>query len=501
MYSIIPIPENIKAKEGCFVVEKSSQLEQLVTYVQDTTIAPEGYCLEVSESCITVKHSNEAGAFYALQTLLQLSKAHTNDSNLSIPACKIIDKPRFSHRGFMLDEARHFWGKAKVKQTLDMMAYLKMNIFHWHLTEDQGWRIEIKKYPLLTQKGNIRNSTQLNLVGYNSGKEKRDNVPYGKDCFYTQDDIKEIVAYAKDRHIEVIPEIDMPGHLVAAIACYPYLSCEQKPIDVCNRWGVMDTIGCVGRDDIFKFVYDIIDELVELFPSKYFHIGGDEVPKTKWKSCPNCQKRIKELGLKDENQLQGYFNNQVQNYLQSKGKHMIGWNEILEASTLTDNAIVQWWTGNANRNGVTKWLEKGNNIIMSNVAYVYADHFYAMKDLKKLYSLDLKTVGLDEKYENKVFGFEMPLWTEYIRDTEKFDFNTYPRMQALAEIAWAKKSNRDFANFEARLSYHNEIMQKMGINYAPKTSYTYDGIGGFFKRLNTTKHWITDSYFELNNKK
>ncbi len=501
MHSIIPIPKIFEQKQGELVVASVAELDNAITYCQDSNLSGESYCIEVTSTGIIVTHCDSAGTFYAKQTLLQLAKTHINQTQLTIPACKIVDEPRFKHRGFMLDEARHFWGKDKVKQTLDIMASLKMNIFHWHLTEDQGWRIEIKKYPLLTQKGSIRNSTQLNLIGYNRGKEKRDNKPYGEGCFYTQQDIKEIVAYAKDRHIEVIPEIDMPGHLVAAIASYPYLSCEQKPIEVCNRWGVMDTIGCVGRDEIFAFVYDIIDELTELFPSKYFHIGGDEVPKTGWKRCPNCQKKIKELGIANENQLQGYFNNKVQNYLQTKGKCMIGWNEILEASNLSNNTIVQWWMGASEKNGVAKWLNKGNNIIMANHAYVYADHFYAMKDLKKLYSLDLQTVGLDEKYEDRVLGFEMPLWTEYIRDTAKFDFNTYPRMQALAEIAWAQKDNRDFASFEARLAYHNKIMQKMGVNYAPKSSYTYDGFCGFFRRINTTRHWISDSYYEVNNKK
>lgn len=469
-----------------------------VLFIKDKTLAEEEYRICVKESGIEIIAATEKGAFYGVESLRQAAGLDYNVSGqYSVPYMEIKDKPRFGYRGFMLDEARHFFGKEHVKNTLDMMALLKLNYFHWHLTDDQGWRIEIKKYPELTAKGTVRKNTQIGLKGYAAFKEKHDDKPYGEGLFYTQEDIKEIVAYAQALHIEIIPEIDMPGHLISAITCYPELSCFNEKIDVSNRWGVMDTIGCCGKPQIYEFTKNVIDEISELFPCRYFHIGGDEVPKNKWKVCPDCQKKIKELGLKNEEELQGYFNNEILDYLKKKGKSMIGWNEILRASVLSDDTIVQWWTGNHRLNGVYDWLKKGNKVVLTNHPYVYLDHFYSMKDLKKTYSLDLDTLGLPEEMEKSILGIEAPQWTEYIRDKQKFDFNTYPRMQALSEICWSAKENKDFASFEKRLESFMKILDSLNIGYAKREVYLCRGLKALPRLLRCHKEWQEDPNAEM----
>lgn len=273
----------------------------------DDSLKKDEYILNVNENKINIKSSTESGVFYYLQTIKQIIQV--KDKAVTIPCCNIHDYPRFEWRGFMLDESRHFFGKEFVKQTLDMMALNKMNVFHWHLTDDQGWRIEIKKYPLLTSKGSIRKATPLSIESINDETLPWDKSEYGKGLYYTQKDISEIVSYAKERFIEIVPEIDMPGHLSAAIACYPELSCSGEKIDVAHKFGILENIACCGKDNIYQFAYDVIDELEQLFPFKYIHIGGDEVPKNKWKECPLCQKKIHENNLENEENLQGYFNN------------------------------------------------------------------------------------------------------------------------------------------------------------------------------------------------
>lgn len=471
---------NIFAKSGVEATVISGEGD--INFVVDETIASEGYFLEVTESAITIKASDEAGAFYALQTLRQLCEVDTLSGveSIEIPCCVIEDKPRFKRRAFMLDVARHYSTMDTIKECLNMMALNKLNVFHWHLTDDQGWRVEIKKYPLLTEKGAARKATQL-------AGGKMEEKAYGDGLFYTQEQVKEIVAYAKDLHIEVLPEVDMPGHLVAAINCYPELSCEGKQIDVSTHWGILDDIGCAGGDKLMPFVKDVIDELVELFPYGYFHIGGDEVPKKKWKTCPKCQAKIKELGLKNEEDLQGWFNNQILQYLKTKNKAMIGWNEILKATELSDETIIQWWIHSAKKSGVDKWVAKGNKIIMTPEPYLYMDHCYDMKDLKKYYSVDLDTMNLDSKYENQVLGIEAPLWTEYVRCKEKLQFNIYPRMQALGEINWTSKENKNFADFENRLPLQMKIMDCLNIKYANRDAYL---VRGFKNWSRASKAWL-----------
>lgn len=456
-------------------------------FCEDASLEKEEYRLTVTETGVTVTASMEAGAFYAVQTLRQIGRFDL-DKNAEIPCCEIADKPRFAYRGFMMDEARHFFGMEHVKQTLRMMAMLKMNRFHWHLTDDQGWRIEIKQYPELTKIGAVRQSTQLTP----NPKGPREHKPYGEGLFYTQEQIKEIVAYAAKLHIEIIPEVDMPGHLTAAIACYPELSCFRENVVTGEDWGIIETIGCAGREELYTFAKNVIDEISGLFPGGYFHIGGDEAPKAKWKKCPACQAKIKTLGLKNEDALQGYFTTEMLRYLKTKNKALVGWNEILESANLDDDTIVQWWVGDGRKNGVNDWLEKGNRVILSHCDTEYMDYFYSMKPLDGTYNFDLERMGLDSRYEPQVLGIEAPMWAEYARSIAKFEFNVYPRMQALAESAWTPKTQKNFEDFRVRLQEFLKVLDHYGIGYANEEASLCTGADGKRRKLTKDSDWKED---------
>ena len=497
MINIIPKPLQLKKKQGSFLLDKdvviSGKFPKTQEYLNDLLdeylgfrlnsdrlgnikfvlnkeFKEEEYELNITPSQIKITASSEVGAFYAIQSLRQVALLDTlkGEASVKIPALFIHDEPRFAYRGFMLDCSRHFSSVAMIKRQLNMMALFKLNRFHWHFTDDQGWRIEIKKYPKLAEVGSIREKVALNLVGYYEGKEPYDNHEYGRGKYYTQEDAKEIVDYASRLHITVVPEIEMPGHLVAAIASYPEISCKGEATKVWSRYGVSKTIGCCGGEELYKFIYDIIDELVEIFPGPYFHIGGDEVPKDAWKVCPKCQAKIKELGLKCENDLQGYFNNQVLAYLNKKGKTMVAWNEAIEASNLDGNTLIQYWIGDLKENGVLDWLDKGNNIVISSHDHLYMNHLYSQKDLPTFYSVDLDLLGIDAKYEKQIKGIEAPVWTEYIRNRRKMEFNLYPRLMAISEINWTKKELKDYNDFEKRVINFGPMLDAHDIIYPPK---------------------------------
>lgn len=483
-----------KAKELLSTIT-SNKASKLI-FLLDDKITSEGYKIACAGDTITVTASTEKGAYYALMTLSQLSE----DKN-TIPAVQIEDAPKYAYRGFMLDVARHFFTVDKVKELIDNMSKLKFNYFHWHLSEDQGWRVEIKKYPKLTEQGSIRKSTPITLKGYNHkdpslSKIERDDTEYGRGMFYTQVQLKEVVAYAKERHVEVYPEIDMPGHLVAAISCYPNLSCSGNQMDVSTNWGVMDDIGCCGKEDIYTFTKNIIDELVEIFDCKYFHIGGDEVPKTKWKKCPSCQAKIKELGLKDENALQGHFNKVISEYLKTKGKTMIGWNEVLEADNLGTDIVVQWWTttnlGHAHEHA---FMGKGGKVILSMCPLCYMDHAFAMRPLSKTYTMTAKTMRVKDK--SSILGVEAPQWTEYIRDVEKLDFNTYARLATMSEVAWTSDELMNYHDFENRLENLRGYFAKRRIRLAPKFYYQGKSCFAIGRVATGNAKWRENSYFEL----
>ena len=333
-------------------------------------LGKEGYHLLVSPQSVILEAPTPTGVFYALQTLRQLLPAsierrqHIPGESWRIAAVEIHDWPRFSWRGFMLDEGRHFQGKETVLQTLELMALHKLSVFHWHLTEDQGWRIQINAYPRLTEVGSVRAGTSRSFAG------KHDGIPHGG--FYTQEDIRQIVAYAAARHITIVPEIELPGHSLAALAAYPELSCTGGPFEVATHFGVYADIYCAGKETVFTFLQNVLDEMLDLFPSSYIHIGGDEAPKKRWKACSDCQKRMQEQGLKDEHTLQVYFTNRILAYLARRGRHAVGWNQILDAGLAAD-AVVQYWLGNRKRL-LQAIQDEQRKEVMSTYLEAYLDH-------------------------------------------------------------------------------------------------------------------------------
>ena len=409
--------------------------------------------------------NNPQGFFYAVQTLRQILKKN-NKQHLEIPVSSIKDYPRFAYRGMHLDVCRHFFPISYVKKYIDYLAYYKLNTFHWHLTDDQGWRIEIKKYPLLTQIGGYRNGT---IIGRYPGKGN-DSIRYGG--YYTQQQIKEIVQYAAERYITVIPEIEMPGHASAAIAAYPQLSCfpnENTEIDsttawagsrtgkqVQQTWGVFNDV-FAPTDYTFNFIENVLDEVMPLFPSTYIHIGGDECPKENWKRSPFCQQLIKEKNLKDEHGLQSYFIQRIEKYVNSKGKKIIGWDEILEGG-LAPNATVMSWRG---EEGGIAAAKENHDVIMTPGSHCYFDHSQSSNEdsvtigsylpLEKVYAYEPVPAVLTDKEATHILGAQANVWTEYIANEKKLEYMIFPRMAALAEVLWSKKENRKWKDFERRL--------------------------------------------------
>ena len=427
-----------------------------------TTLGTEGYRLEVQPGQVRVEAPTTTGIFYGIQSLRQLlppqiEQRRPVSADWSIPCLTITDQPRFPWRGFMLDEGRHFQGKATVLLTLDLMALQKLNILHWHLTEDQGWRIEIKKYPRLTEVGAWRTGTSAGFTN-----AAFDGIPHGG--FYTQTEIREIVAYAAERHITVVPEIELPGHSTAALAAYPGLSCTGGPFEVATYFGVHPNIFCAGKEATFTFLQDVLDEVMDLFPSPFIHIGGDEAPKRNWKACPDCQKRLRSTGVKDEHALQTWFTNRIVAYLESKGRRSIGWNEILQDG-LTESAVVQYWVGgrrkliNAIRNG-------GRAAIMSTWRDTYLDHDYKLMPLSRAYNYEPIPRELKNLHPHSVLGPEFPLWTEWVPNRSRFDYQAYPRLTAMAETGWTPKERKDLAGFRLRLDKFLLRLDIFGVKYA-----------------------------------
>lgn len=471
----------------------------------DKSLEEESYTMKCDGENLIVTSSDSAGAFYAIQSLRLLLETDivSNAVHLEMPKVEIFDCPRYHWRSIMIDESRHFFGKDYIKKTLEIMALHKLNTLHWHLTDDQGWRIEIKAYPLLTEIGSKRKDS--NIHGWNS----TDLEGKPRSGFYTQEDIKEIVEYAAKCHIQIIPEIDMPAHFDAAFAAYPYLACREVKIDV--PWFFGNKIprtehldgynrsACMGKETTYEFIYKVIDEVTELFPAPYFHIGGDEAPKAEWKKCPKCQAVIKENNLKDEEGLQGYFNNKISEYLKSKGKRLIGWNEVLKAGNLDNSVIAQYWTYQKDKN-VNNALKNGGNVIVSKHQKLYFDMSYNQYPLLDTYMFDPTASLIPKEYSSQIFGVEGTMWTEWIGTEEKFELHLYPRMEALCEVAWDKtliKNKKDFMN---RVDDFHKILDKFDINYAVDLVANPKGL---IKRGKERKIWYKsdqDRELELNRK-
>jgi hexosaminidase len=434
----------------------------------------EGYLLTVTPKKIVIRAKSAAGLFYGVQTLRQLLPVEVESPSLveglvlTVPACEIKDEPRFSYRGMHLDVGRHMFPIGYIKRYIDMIALHKMNRFHWHLTEDQGWRIEIKKYPKLTEVGSFRKET---LVGHGRERPFRyDGKPYGG--FYTQDEVKEIIEYAASKFVTVVPEIEMPGHAMAALASYPGLGCTGGPYEVQTRWGVFDDVYCAGKEETFKFLEDVLSEVIDLFPSEYIHIGGDECPKTRWEKCPLCQKRIKDEGLKDEHELQSYFIKRIEEFVRSKGRRIIGWDEILEGG-LAPEATVMSWRGTT---GGIAAARQNHDVIMTPYTYVYLDYYQCEPEgeplaiggylpLEKVYSYNPMPDELTADEQKHILGVQGNLWSEYLSTPEQMEYMAYPRMFAISEIGWAPERLKDFEDFLARLNILKKRYDAIGINY------------------------------------
>lgn len=405
------------------------------------------------------------------------TKKPCDGGDWTLPYTRIEDYPRFAYRGLHLDVARHFFNVDQVKKYLDIMAIHKLNTFHWHLTDDQGWRIEIKKYPLLTEVGSIRKET---LKGHFRRSKEFDGTPYGEGMWYTQDQIKEVVAYAASKGITVIPEIDLPGHMVAALAAYPELGCTGGPYEVWRTWGITKDVLCVGKESTIEFLENVLSEVCELFPSEYIHIGGDECPKDKWKECPHCQAKIKELCLvgnekySAEYYLQSYITRQMEEFLATKGKKIIGWDEILEGE-ISKNVTVMSWRGN--EHGLEA-IKRGHDVIMVNKGSLYFD-YCQIKDsskepltigghvsVEKVYSYEPYTDEMTDAEKARILGIQANMWTEYITSNDYLEYMILPRLSALSEIQWCSPTGKDYGRFLEKMGAMVRIYEALGYNYA-----------------------------------
>ncbi|MDB6020350.1 MAG: exo 1 [Pedosphaera sp.] len=510
---IVPLPEKMERHEGSFKVKAGSRIfvdaaagetgEYLAMQLRKSTgyglavstslpktlptgsillttkdakseLGDEGYELSVTPASAIIRAKDSAGLFYGVQTLLQLlppevfAAKKAAGAKWEIPCVQIEDQPRFKWRGMMLDVGRHFFDKEEVKQILDGMALHKLNRFHWHLVDDQGWRIEIKKYPRLTEMGAWRKATGFGL-------DPKASTAYGPDGryggYYTQADIREVVAYAAARHIAIVPEIEMPGHASAALKAYPQLSCTGGPFTTDLPGGVFNGVFCAGNDEAFAFIQDVLTEVFQLFPGQDIHVGGDEVLIDNWKHCAKCQARIQQEGLKGPQELESYFIRRVEKFVNANGRNLVGWSEIREGG-LAQNAIVMDWVG-----GATEAASAGHDVVMSPLADCYFDH-YQSKDLStephaiggylplsQVYAFEPMPEKLEPQYRVHILGAQANVWTEYMPSLKHVEYMVFPRLCALSEVVWSPKNSRDWNGFNQRLEIDCRRLDQLGINY------------------------------------
>ncbi|MDT0555677.1 beta-N-acetylhexosaminidase [Patiriisocius hiemis] len=473
---------NTFLSNGAGIELEATSENSTIVFKKDSLIVSEGYSLSVSKEGIEINSSDASGAFYAVQSLRQLLPPDLEQINLlpkksiKIPVVKITDAPKFKYRGMHLDVSRHFFPKEFIKQYISHLSMLKMNTFHWHLTDDQGWRIEIKKHPRLTQHAAYRDST---LIGhYNDIPQHYKKERYGG--FYTQEDIKEIVTYAAQLNITIIPEIEMPGHAQAAVSAYPELGCTGNQVPVASKWGVFENIYCPNQKTM-TFLKDVLTETMELFPSEYIHIGGDEAPKKQWKNCAHCQQLIKKHNLKDEAGLQSWFIKEIETFVNSKGKKIIGWDEILEGG-LAPNATVMSWRGTE---GAVTAAKQGNDVILTPTSHAYFDYYQddsyeeplaigGFLPLKKVYSFNPIPHELSKEEATHVLGAQGNIWTEYMPTTDQVEYMLFPRVLAMSEVVWSgptKNVEKDYPNFLARVESFIQRLDVLHVNYA---NHLYD---------------------------
>lgn len=443
------------------------------------SLGAEGYELSVEPDVVMVRAPGQAGLFYGAQTLLQLlppeafAAEPVKGLEWALPCAQIEDEPRFKWRGMMLDVSRHFFTKTEIKQLLGVMAMQKLNTFHWHLVDDQGWRIEIKKYPRLTQVGAWRKGIGFRL-------DPKASTAYGPDGryggYYTQADIREVVAYAQSRHITIVPEIEMPGHSSAALAAYPELSCNGGPYTTDVGGGIFPGVYCAGKDETFEFLQNVLTEVMELFPSQYIHVGGDEVEKKNWEKCALCQARIKSEGLKDEHELQSYFIRRMEKFITSKGRNLMGWSEIREGG-LAQNAAVMDWIG-----GAVEAASAGHEVVMSPTKFCYLDHYQSTNHatepraigsylpLSRVYAFEPVPTNLEARCQSRILGAQGNLWTEYVPSFKHVQYLAFPRMCAMAEVTWSPPGARNWDDFTRRLAAQERRFEQLGVNYRKGTA-------------------------------
>jgi len=503
---IIPQPYELKVLDGCFclqdttVIVAGQDVLRLADYLRDRlrsikgidleivrrgragsvgarielafvtewdNLGEEGYRVEIDTSTVRIRAPRTAGLFYGIQSMLQLFDWNTQAAVL--PCVAIKDFPRFQWRGALLDVSRHFFPVNVIKKFIDRLSFHKINVFHWHLVDDQGWRIEIKKYPELVHKGSRRRESPK--VG---ARQEGDGTPYGP-FWYSQDEVKEIVAYAQERCVTVLPEIEMPGHSSAALAVFPHLSCKDGPFDVETRWGIFKNVFCAGNEAVFDFLQDVLDEVIGLFPSEYIHVGGDECPKQHWRECAHCQQRIQQEGLDGEEQLQSYFMQRIERFIASRGRKLIGWDEILEGG-LSREATVMSWRGES---GGIAAAKAGNDVVMTPFENCYLD-FYQSVDIEnepeaigdylplhRVYNYNPIPAELQEAEAKHILGVQGNIWTEYIQRPKLLEYMAFPRLCAIAEIGWSAAHVRNYATFAARLTTHCHRLDGLQVGYRP----------------------------------
>ena len=505
-YNVIPLPQEVTlTQKGAFVLtgatpivypEGDEQLKNdaqfLSDYIADVTAlrltttsakvknaitlrlnkkvqSKEGYVITVDKKGVVIEGATAAGVFYGVQTLRKSIPVDKSLTEVTLPGVVVKDAPRFGYRGVMLDCARHYFPVKFVKQFIDLIAMHNMNVFHWHLTDDQGWRIEVKKYPGLAKVGSVREKT---VLGHNS--DVFDDTPYGG--YYTQEEAREIVKYAADRFITVIPEIDMPGHMIAALAAYPDMGCTGGPYKVSPIWGIMPDVLCLGNEKTYQFCEDVLSEMMDIFPSEYIHLGGDETPNVRWKECPKCKALMAKENL-TPGKLQGYFTNRIEKFVNSKGRRIIGWDEILDGD-INQSATIMSWRGTAPG---ARGAKMGHDVIMSPSSHVYFDYYQTRQGesqweeplliggnlpIERTYSLEPVPEGADAETASHIIGVQGNLWTEYIAGPSLAEYQVLPRMGALSEVQWRPQGQKDFENYKVRQTRMLKLYDAYGLVYA-----------------------------------
>lgn len=481
--AVISFAEKLSSVSGQESIVKEGDSGNGFIFRLDKNLPEEHYRLKISRKSAIAEASSLRGFIYAIQTIKQMlpveifGSEEAADADWNMVCAEIKDAPRFGYRGLHMDVSRHFFDMDVVKKYLDIMEVHKLNTLHWHLTDDQGWRIEIKKYPRLTEVGSIRKET---LIGHLFDSNEYDGTPYGEGMWYSQDQIREIIEYAAGKGIEIIPEIDLPGHMLAALASYPEFGCTGGPYDVWGKWGISEDVLCAGNENTMIFLEDVLKEVADLFPSEYIHIGGDECPKVRWETCPKCQAKIKELGLKDdgeyqaEHYLQSYVMKRMTEFLEKQGKKIIGWDEILEGE-VADNAIIMSWRGTE---GGLQAARMGHDAIMTPNTYFYIDYYQSLDTeneplaiggylpVEKCYSYEPYAEGMSDKEKAHILGVQANLWTEYIGTEDHLFYMLLPRLAALSEVQWCNPENKDWKRFLDSADDFCAIYDMGGYSYA-----------------------------------